>query len=57
MSTHFCRVGTIKPNLNKLISLKELENSIANFVDDVTKVDFPENFNGHLNLNYKRRGY
>ncbi|GAA3652838.1 hypothetical protein [Flavivirga jejuensis] len=38
MSTHFCRVGKIKPNLNKLISLKELEKSIANFVEDTTKV-------------------
>ncbi|GAA3599429.1 hypothetical protein GCM10022396_15920 [Flavivirga amylovorans] len=39
MSTHYCRVGKIKPNLNKLISLKELENKIANFVEDATKVD------------------
>lgn len=42
MSTHFCRVGKIKPNLNKLISLKELENKIANFVEDTTKVDYSQ---------------
>ncbi|MDD7884943.1 hypothetical protein [Flavivirga sp. 57AJ16] len=42
MSTHFCRVGKIKPNLNKLISLKELENKIANFVEDATKVDYSQ---------------
>lgn len=45
MSTHFCKVGKIKPNLNKLISLKELENRISNFVEDISKVDFPENIN------------
>ncbi len=39
MNTHFCRVGKIKPNLNKIISLKELENKIANFVEDVSKID------------------
>ena len=42
MNTHFCRVGKIKPNLNKLISLKELENKIANFVEDTTKVDYSQ---------------
>ena len=42
MSTHFCRVGKIKPNLRKLISLKELENRIANFVEDRTKVDYSQ---------------
>lgn len=39
MSTHFCRVGKIKPNLNKIISLKELERKISNFVDDISKVE------------------
>ncbi|WP_157757603.1 hypothetical protein [Pseudalgibacter alginicilyticus] len=42
MSPHFCKVGKIKPNLSKLISLKELENKISNFVDDVSKVDYPD---------------
>ncbi|MCL6294555.1 hypothetical protein [Jejuia spongiicola] len=46
MSPHFCRVGKIKPNLSKLISLKELENKIANFVDDATKVHYSEDLNG-----------
>lgn len=45
MSTHFCRVGKIKPNLNKIISLKELETKIANFVDDVSKVDASQDLN------------
>ncbi len=44
MSPHFCRVGKIKPNVSKLISLKELENKIANFVEDVSKIDLPEGF-------------
>lgn len=42
MSTQFCRVGKIKPNVSKLISLKELESKISNFVDDVSKVDYSE---------------
>lgn len=45
MSPHFCKVGKIKPNLNKLLSLKELENRIANFVEDVSKIDFSEDLN------------
>lgn len=44
MSPHFCRVGKIKPNVSKLISLKELETKIANFVEDVSKIDLPEGF-------------
>lgn len=39
MNTHFCKVGKIKPNLNKILSLKELENKIKNFVEDVNKLD------------------
>ena len=45
MSPHFCKVGRIKPNLNKLLSLKELENRIANFVEDVSKIDYSEDLN------------
>lgn len=45
MSTHFCRVGKIKPNFSKVISLQELENCIANFVDDLSKLDYDENRN------------
>lgn len=44
MSPHFCKVGKIKPNVSKLISLKELESKIANFVEDVSKIDFPDGF-------------
>ncbi len=39
MSAHFCRVSKIKPNLNRIISLKELETKIANFVEDINKID------------------
>lgn len=46
MNNHFCRVGRIKPNLSKLISLKELESIVANLVDDATKVDYSEDLNG-----------
>ncbi len=40
MNTHFCKVGKIKPNANKLASLKDFERRIAHFVDDVTKVEY-----------------
>ena len=39
MSTHNCKVGKIKPDLNKILSLKELESRISNFVDDINKID------------------
>ncbi|PQV47910.1 hypothetical protein CLV33_106231 [Jejuia pallidilutea] len=42
MSTHFCKVGKIKINSNKIISLKEIEKRIHNFVDDISKVEFPK---------------
>ncbi len=42
MSPHFCRVRKISPNLNKLISLEEFEKRISHFVEDITKVDYPE---------------
>jgi hypothetical protein len=45
MNTHYCRVGKIKPNLSKLMSLKELERRISNFVDDTTKVVYSEDLN------------
>ncbi|GGZ77151.1 hypothetical protein GCM10007028_12970 [Algibacter mikhailovii] len=48
MKTHFCRVGKIKPNLNKLISLNKLENRIANLVEDKTKIDYSEDLNGAI---------
>ena len=45
MSAQFCKVGKIKPNLNKLMSLKELENNILYFVEDSSKMDYPKNLN------------
>tara|TARA_R110000868_G_scaffold152644_1_gene377800 strand:- start:1263 stop:1412 length:150 start_codon:yes stop_codon:yes gene_type:complete len=48
MNTHFCKVGKIKPNLKKLISLKEFENIVSNFVEDVTKIDFSEDLKASI---------
>ena len=48
MSPHFCKVGEIKPNLNKLKSLKEFEKQISNFVEDIRKVNYPKTVNGLL---------
>jgi len=48
MSTHFCKIGKIKPNLNKILSLKELESRIANFVEDVSKLDKTKDWNASL---------
>jgi hypothetical protein len=44
MNTQYCKVGKIKPNLNKILSLKELENRTANFVEDLSKLDKPKNW-------------
>ncbi|MDG1728531.1 MAG: hypothetical protein P8K68_11050 [Algibacter sp.] len=44
MNPQFCRVGKIKPNLGKSISLKEIERRIANFVDDISKIDFSDDY-------------
>lgn len=40
MSTHFCKVGKIKANKTKLISVSALEKRIKNYVDDISKVEF-----------------
>ncbi|MEW4922757.1 hypothetical protein [Algibacter sp. 2305UL17-15] len=45
MSPHFCKVGKIKANVSKLVSLKEFENRITNFVDDINKVEFSRDLN------------
>jgi hypothetical protein len=49
MSTHFCKVGKIKPNLNKLTSLKEFEKIISDFGKSISKVDDPNNINSTTN--------
>jgi len=46
MNKHFCKVGKIKPNLNKLKSLKQFEIQISNFVEDIQKVNYPKTING-----------
>ena len=48
MNNHFCRVGKIKPNLNEVLSLKEIEKRINNFVDDISKVEYSKDLNGAL---------
>ena len=45
MSAQFCKVGSIKPNLSKIISLKEFEKRIAYFVDDVNKIKYFKDLN------------
>jgi len=42
MNKQFCRVGRIKPNVSKTISLKDLEKKPSDFVDDMGKIDFSE---------------
>lgn len=34
MNPHFCKVGKIRPNLNKRFSLKELEKKYIKFTED-----------------------
>ncbi|WP_406683304.1 hypothetical protein N1F78_11485 [Seonamhaeicola sp. MEBiC1930] len=46
MNNQFCRVGKIKPNLNKVLNLKEIERRINNFVDDISKVEYSKDLNG-----------
>lgn len=48
MNNHFCKVGKIKPNLSKALSLKEIERSINNFVDDISKVEFSKDLSEAL---------
>lgn len=48
MNPHFCKVGKIKPNLKKLISLKEFEKIVSNFVEDVNKIDFSEDLKASI---------
>ncbi|WP_186525831.1 hypothetical protein [Seonamhaeicola sediminis] len=40
MNNQFCKVGKIKPNLSKALSLKDIERRINNFVDDLSKVEY-----------------
>lgn len=46
MNKHFCRVGKITPNLNQVLSLKEIERRINNFVDDLSKVEYSKDLKG-----------
>ena len=40
MSTHFCRVARIKPNLTKLTTIKALEHKLELFIEEKKKLDF-----------------
>ena len=48
MNTHFCKVGKIKAKTTALISVKELEKRISNFVEDISKVEFTKDMNGAI---------
>lgn len=48
MSPHFCKVGKIKPDVSKFVSIKELERRIKNFVDDISKVEFSKDAHGAI---------
>lgn len=43
MKSHYCKVGKIKPNLNRFISLEEFEKIISYFVEDNSRVEYPKN--------------
>ncbi|WP_053992143.1 Lacal_2735 family protein [Mangrovimonas sp. TPBH4] len=34
MNKHFCKVGTIRPNLEKVSSLNDLEKKHSNFIEE-----------------------
>ena len=44
MNVQFCKVARIKPNLDKVLSLKSLEILASALVDDIDKLEFPESF-------------
>ncbi|MFS4481831.1 hypothetical protein ACKGJY_02355 [Hyunsoonleella sp. 2307UL5-6] len=46
MSPHFCKIGKIKVNTTPLISMKQLEKRIKNFVEDISKVEFSKDSHG-----------
>jgi hypothetical protein len=48
MNSHYCKVGKIKPNEGKIISLNEINRIIENFVEDKNKLDYPK----HLALKF-----
>jgi hypothetical protein len=37
MSTHFCKVGKTKPNLNKLFQLKNFKDKTVKFIEVSSK--------------------
>ena len=45
MTLQFCKVGRITPNLDKVLNLKTFEVLATSLVDDLDKLEFPEQFN------------
>ena len=37
MSTHFCKIGKTRPNLNKIFNLKNLHNKNVHVVEVISK--------------------
>ncbi|NQX85162.1 MAG: hypothetical protein HRT67_04555 [Flavobacteriaceae bacterium] len=50
MSKQYCKVGKVKPNLNKILSLQELETKIANFVDDINAIEYLKEIKRNFSL-------
>ena len=40
MSPHFCRVGNIKPNLDKLSNFKNDNNKKTNSIKEIEKIEY-----------------
>ena len=45
MTLQFCKVGRITPNLEKVLNLKAFELLASSLVDDLEKLEFPQQFN------------
>ena len=45
MTLQFCKVGRITPNLEKVLNLKAFEILATSLVDDLEKLEFPNQFN------------
>jgi len=39
MNSHFCKVGNVSPNPDKVISIKALENKYTNFIEEAYNIE------------------
>lgn len=39
MNSHFCKVGKIRPNINKTFNIKDLEHKYSNFIEEAYNVE------------------